>query len=469
MSRKKEITIENLEITDAGAEGICIGRHEGAVVFVPGVVPGDVVEVSARKKHSYYQAKVLRFVSYSPDRVEARCAHFGTCGGCKWQQMPYEKQLYYKQKQVFDHFSRIGKFPFPEIHPILPSPSIYAYRDKIEYTFSSRKWLSKEDLAHADELETRGLGFHLPGMFDKILDISYCHLHSETGNRIRNTVKDYCIAKNLTFWDARLQQGLLRNLILRRSTTGDYMAIAVFKEWNAQTDALLAFMQKEFPEITSLMYVINDKMNDSISDLEVKCYAGKAYMMEQMRNLKFNVSPLAFYQTNPEQALRLYEQVEQLAQIQPHETVYDLYTGTGTIALFVARNAQKAVGIEYVESAVEDARNNAKLNGIGNVEFVAGDMAKIFTDAFIAAHGTPDVVLTDPPRAGMHPQVIGQLLKIMPQRIVYVSCNSATQARDIALLSEKYEVAAVQPVDMFPHTHHVENVSLLLRKTEQAG
>ncbi len=461
MSKRKEITIENLEITDAGAEGVCIGRHEGAVVFVPYVVPGDVVDVTARKKHSYYEARVTRFVSLSPKRVEPECAHFGTCGGCKWQQMDYRWQLHYKQKQVFDHFTRIGKFQFPEISPILAADNIFGYRDKIEYTFSDRKWLSKEDLDKVETLETRGLGFHLNGMFDKVLDINYCHLHSETGNRIRNRVREFGIQNNYAFWNARRQEGLLRNMILRRSTTGDYMAIMVFSEWNSQSRAMMEMLQKEFPEITSLMYVVNSKMNDSISDLEVRLFAGKGHMTERMRDLKFKVSPLAFYQTNPEQALKLYSKAAEFAAIRPDDIVYDLYTGTGTIALFVARNAQKVVGIEYVESAVEDARANAQLNGIGNTEFVAGDMAKILTDEFIASHGKPSVILTDPPRAGMHPKVVEQLLKVAPERIVYVSCNSATQARDIALLAEKYDVAAVQPVDMFPHTHHVENIALL--------
>lgn len=461
MSKRKEITIENLEITDAGAEGVCIGRHEGAVVFVPYVVPGDVVDVTAKKKHSYYEARVTRFASLSPKRTEPRCGHFGTCGGCKWQQMDYQWQLYYKQKQVFDHFTRIGKFPFPEISPILASDNIFGYRDKIEYTFSDRKWLSKEDLEKVETLETRGLGFHLNGMFDKVLDINYCHLHSETGNRIRNRVREFGIQNNYAFWNARRQEGLLRNMILRRSTTGDYMAIMVFSEWNSQSRTMMEMLQKEFPEITSLMYVVNAKMNDSISDLEVRLFAGKGHMTERMGDLQFKVSPLAFYQTNPEQALKLYSKAAEFAAIRPDDIVYDLYTGTGTIALFVARNAQKVVGIEYVESAVEDARANAQLNGIGNTEFVAGDMAKILTDEFIASHGRPSVILTDPPRAGMHPKVVEQLLKVAPERIVYVSCNSATQARDIALLAEKYDVAAVQPVDMFPHTHHVENIALL--------
>ena len=464
MGKKKEILIENLEITDAGAEGNCIGRHDGAVVFVPFVVPGDVVDVLAKKKHSYYEGKVTRMVSCSADRVEPRCSHFGICGGCKWQQMAYERQLFYKQKQVFDHFTRIGKFPFPEISPIIASAEIFRYRNKIEYTFSDRKWLSKADLEKADELETRGLGFHLPSLFDKILNIDHCHLHSEKGNLIRNAIRDYAIGQNLTFWHARKQEGLLRNLILRRSTTGDYMLIMVFSEWNKQSEGVMSFIRDTFPEITSLMYVINQKPNDSISDLETFTYAGKDHMMEQMRDLRFKVSPLAFYQTNAAQALQLYSHAANLAAIQPHECVYDLYTGTGTIALFVARNAKKVIGIEYVLSAVEDAKVNAQINNIDNVEFVAGDMAKIFTDSFIGLHGKPDVIITDPPRAGMHPQVIAQILNIAPHRIVYVSCNSATQARDISLLSESYVVTAVQPVDMFPHTQHVENISLLQRK-----
>ena len=492
MSKRKEIEIKNLEITDAGAEGNCIGRHEGAVVFVPYVVPGDVVDVIAKKKHSYYEGRVTHIVSFSPDRVEALCQHSGICGGCKWQQMKYEKQLYYKQKQVFDHFTRIGKFPFPEIRPIIASTNIFNYRNKIEYTFSDRKWLSKADLEkvksgenadgtadvenktamdniaearNTESIETRGLGFHLPSMFDKILDIEYCHLHSEKGNHIRNAIRDYAIQQNLTFWHARKQEGLLRNLILRRATTGDYMLIMVFSEWNAQSQGLMEFIQTRFPAITSLLYVINNKQNDSISDLEVHLFGGKDHIMEQMRDLQFKVSPLAFYQTNAAQALALYSHAAELANIQPHEAVYDLYTGTGTIALFVARNARKVTGIEYVPSAVEDAKVNARLNNIDNVEFVAGDMAKIFTDNFITSHGKPDVIITDPPRAGMHQQVVNQILKIEPKRIVYVSCNSATQARDIALLTEKYEVSAVQPVDMFPHTQHVENIALLIKRT----
>lgn len=464
MGKRKEITIENLEITDAGAEGNCIGHYEGAVVFVPFVVPGDTVDVIAKKKHSYYEARVIRTNSYSTDRVEPDCKHFGLCGGCKWQQMKYEKQLYYKQKQVSDHFSRIGKFPFPPLQPIIGSEKTFGYRNKIEYTFTDRKWLTSDELNRVDELETKGLGFHLPSMFDKILDIDNCCLHSETGNRIRNSVKNYAIAHNLSFWHARKQEGLLRNLILRRSTTGDYMLIMVFSDWNEQSREMMEYIHQNFPEITALMYVINKKMNDSISDLEVVSYAGKDHMMEKMENLQFKVSPLAFYQTNAAQALQLYKQVRLMANIRQDESVYDLYTGTGTIALFVAKNALKVTGIEYVESAVEDAKVNAKLNNIDNVEFYAGDMAKILTNDFIEKHGKPDVIITDPPRTGMHPQVVSQILEIAPQRIVYVSCNSATQARDIALLSEKYEVGIVQPVDMFPHTQHVENVALLIRK-----
>lgn len=464
MSNKKEIIIKKLEITDAGAEGICIGRYDNTVVFVPYVVPGDVVDVIARKHHSFYRANVERFLSYSKDRIKPKCPHFGECGGCYWQNMIYEKQLYYKQKQVFDHFNRIGKFPFPEISPILASDNIFDYRNKVEYTFSDRKWLKKEELDNVDNLELKGCGFHLPGMFDKVLDIDYCYLHSELGNRIRNTVRKFGIEHNYSFRNARKQEGLLRNMILRRSTQGDYMLIMVFAEWNDKSENMMKFIKDSFPDISSLMYVINDKVNDSISDLKVQLYAGRDYMMEKMRNLQFKVSPLAFYQTNAAQALKLYTKVEELSDIKKDEIIYDLYTGTGTIAMFVSHHAKKTVGIEYIESAVENARENAKINKIDNVEFVAGDISKIFTDDFILKHGSPNVIITDPPRAGMHPGVVAQILKIKAEKIVYVSCNSATQARDISLLSQDYDVKAVQPVDMFPHTQHVENIALLLRK-----
>jgi 23S rRNA (uracil1939-C5)-methyltransferase len=462
--QKQDIIIKDLHIIEAGSEGVCIGKHEDKVVFVPYVVPGDVIDAQViKRKKSYYQAKAIAVHNCSPNRVTPRCEHFGLCGGCKWQNMNYELQLHYKQKQVTDNFQRIGKFSFPEVNPIMPSGLIFGYRNKVEYTFSNRRWLRKEEMPDLDAglIDANGLGFHLPGMFDKILDIHHCDLHNELGNNIRNAIKQYAIAHKLPFWNARSQTGLLRNVIIRTSTHDDIMVILVITVFEAETKALLSFLEKQFPQITSILYVENTKMNDSITDLSPKVYHGNDFLMEQMGDLKFKVAPLAFYQTNASQALKLYEAAIRLADINSTQTVYDLYTGTGTIALFAARHAKKVTGIEYVESAIDSAVENAKQNHIENVCFFAGDMAKILTDEFIALNGIPDVVITDPPRAGMHPKVIEQLLKIMPQRIVYVSCNPATQARDIALLAHKYTVKEVQPVDMFPHTHHVENIALL--------
>ena len=468
--RKKhrpELIIENLEITEAGSEGVSLGKYEDRVVFVPYVVPGDIVDVQVgKRKKSYYQARAINIRRHSPNRVAPKCEHFGICGGCKWQNMNYETQLFYKQKQVVDNFQRIGKFDFPEVNPILASEDIFAYRNKVEYTFSNKRWLQKEEMPDADagNINTNGLGFHLPGMFDKILDIHHCDLHDELGNEIRNAVKEYAIEHKLPFWNARSQEGLLRNLIIRNSVCGDVMVILVFTALNPETKALLSFIREKFPQITSLLYVENTKVNDSIADLQTHIFSGKDFMTEQMNELSFKVAPLAFYQTNAKQALQLYEVTSRMANVQEDQTVYDLYTGTGTIALFVANKAKKVVGIEYVESAIENAKENASLNNITNTDFFTGDMAKIFTDDFIANNGKPDVIITDPPRSGMHPDVVEQILRIFPERIVYVSCNPATQARDVALLIEKYKVVEVQPVDMFPHTHHVENVALLERK-----
>ena len=464
--QKPEIIINDLHIIEAGSEGVCIGKHEDRVVFVPYVVPGDIVDVKVyKKKKSYCHAKVTAIKKQSPNRVMPKCKHFGVCGGCKWQNMDYSTQLHYKRKQVIDNFQRIGKFDFPEVNPILPSDSIFAYRNKVEYTFSNKRWLQEEELpdAEAGRINTNGLGFHLPAMFDKTLDIHHCDLHSELGNEIRNAIKEYAIEHDLPFWNARLQTGLLRNLIIRTSECGDMMVMLVVTSFDAETKGLLSFLLEKFPQITSLLYVENNKKNDSITDLFPKTYSGKDFLQEEMGALKFKVAPLAFYQTNSAQAHKLYKETLRLAAIKDHQTVYDLYTGTGTIALFVAKNAKKVVGIEYVESAIESANENAKLNGISNTYFFAGDMTAMLTDDFIAENGLPDVVITDPPRSGMHPKVIEQLLKVLPQRIVYVSCNPATQARDIALLNSKYTVKEVQPVDMFPHTHHVENIALLIK------
>ena len=462
---REELIIENLEITEAGSEGVSIGKYEDRVVFVPYVVPGDVIDAQVfKRKKSFYQAKAINIRHQSPNRVEPKCQHFGLCGGCKWQNMNYETQLSYKRKQVIDNFQRIGKFDFPEVNPILASEDMFAYRNKIEYTFSNKRWLLKEEMPDADAgiINTKGLGFHLPGMFDKVLDIHHCDLHDELTNQIRNTVREYAIEHKLDFWNARMQEGLLRNIIIRTSVCGDVMVIVVFTALNPETEALLSFMRETFPQITSLLYVINTKMNDTISDLQTIVYDGKDFMTEQMHELTFKVSPLAFYQTNAKQALQLYDAAARLANIDSSHTVYDLYTGTGTIALFVARQAKKVVGMEYVESAIENAKENSRLNNIHNADFYAGDIADILTDEFVAKNGKPDIIITDPPRSGMHPKVIGQILSISPQRIVYVSCNPATQARDIAMLTAKYKVVEVQPVDMFPHTHHVENIALLV-------
>ncbi len=468
--RKKhrpELIIENLEITEAGSEGVSIGKYEDRIVFVPYVVPGDIVDVQVgKRKKSYYQAKAINIRRYSSNRLTPKCSHFGTCGGCKWQNMNYDTQLFYKQKQVVDNFQRIGKFDFPEVNPILASEDIFAYRNKVEYTFSNKRWLQKEEIPNAEAglINTNGLGFHLPGMFDKILDIHHCDLHDELGNQIRDAIKEYAIEHKFPFWNTRSQEGLLRNLIIRNSVCGDVMVILVFTSLNPETETLLSFIHEKFPQITSLLYVINTKMNDSIADLQTHIFKGKHFMMEQMNDLFFKVAPLAFYQTNAKQALKLYEITSRMANVQKNQIVYDLYTGTGTIALFVANNAKKVIGIEYVESAIENAKENASLNNITNTDFFAGDMSKIFTDEFIARNGKPDVIITDPPRSGMHPDVVEQMLKISPESIVYVSCNPATQARDIALLAERYKIVEIQPIDMFPHTHHVENVVLLERK-----
>jgi len=463
--KKEAITIENLPILEAGSEGVCIGKYEERVVFVPYVVPGDVVEVQVfKRKRSYYEGKATALHTASPDRITPKCEHFGLCGGCKWQNMRYETQLFYKRKQVIDNFQRIGKFPFPEVKPILPSDAVFAYRNKVEYTFSNKRWLEKEELDNSEMLNTNGLGFHLPGMFDKILDVQHCYLHEEQGNAIRNAIKQYAIENQLEFWNPRLQTGLLRNLIIRTAVSGDFMLIVVFTALTKQAKELLEFIKKSFPAITSIIYIENAKKNDSITDLPAHTYSGSDFMIEQMNGLQFKVSPLSFYQTNANQALKLYEVTARLAAATKNEIVYDLYTGTGTIALFVASSAKKVVGIEYVESSIENAIENAKLNNIANADFHAGDMANVFTDDFVAKNGQPDVLITDPPRSGMHSKVVEQILKIAPQRIVYVSCNPATQARDIALMADCYAVAEVQPIDMFPHTHHVENVALLVRK-----
>ncbi len=474
MGRKKRPLplIENLEIIDAGAEGKAVGRWNEKVVFVPFAAPGDIVDVQVfKKKRSYYEAKITKIHQASSLRIKPECAHFGLCGGCKWQHLAYEEQLKYKQKQVKDSLDRIAKVSYPEILPIIGSENTFYYRNKLEYTFSNRRWLTDFDPSKEEggPEDTNGLGFHLPGMFDKILDIEECFLQKDPSNKIRLAVKGYAIKNKLSFYNVRNWEGLLRNLLIRTSSTGELMVIVVFREdESSQIEGLMGFLKESFPEITSLMYVINGKRNDTISDLEIHLFDGNPFIMEEMNApvegqdpLRFKIGPISFYQTNSEQAFQLYKTAFEFAEFKGDELVYDLYTGTGTIANFIARFSRKVIGIEYVEEAVKDAFENAKLNGIDNVDFYAGDLAKVLDESFIEKHGKPDLIITDPPRAGMHEKVVRQILAVEPEKIVYVSCNPATQARDIAILNEKYEVKKVQPVDMFPQTHHVENVVLL--------
>ncbi|NDV94728.1 23S rRNA (uracil(1939)-C(5))-methyltransferase RlmD [Dysgonomonas sp. 521] len=468
--KKKELPlIENVEIVDVAAEGKAIAKVNDMVVFIPYVVPGDVVDLQlTRKKNNYAEGKPVRFISYSPNRTEAFCEHFGICGGCKWQILPYAEQLKYKQKQVMDNLVRIGKVDLPDIQPILGSEKTQFYRNKLEYTFSNKKWLTLEQIQSGvsfDSMNMNAVGFHIPGMFDKVLDINKCWLQDDISNRIRNFVRQYCYDKDYTFFDLRNRGGLMRNMIVRTSTTGELMLIAVFyDDEKEQREDLLAAIADEFPQITSLLYIINQKANDTITDQEVLVWKGNDFIYEEMEGLKFKIGPKSFYQTNSEQAYNLYKIARDFAGLTGNEHVYDLYTGTGTIANFVAGKAKKVIGIEYVEDAILDARVNSQINGIGNTLFFAGDMKDILTQDFINEHGRPDVIITDPPRAGMHDDVIKTILFAEPDRIVYVSCNPATQARDLSLLDEKYKVEKVQPVDMFPHTHHVENVVLLVKK-----
>ena len=440
------------------------------VIFVPYVVPGDVVDLQVkRKKNHYAEAVAVKFHEKSPLRTEPFCSHFGVCGGCKWQCLSYEEQLKYKQKQVFDNLTRIGKVELPEFRPILGSEKTRFYRNKLEFTFSNKRWLTEEEVKQDVKYDQmNAVGFHIPGAFDKVLAIDKCWLQDDISNQIRNAVRDYAYAHNFPFFDLRTQEGLLRNIMIRTSSTGELMVVLQCKvtddEGRRKMEEILQFMADSFPQITSLMYVINNKCNDTIGDLDVEVFKGNDHIFEEMEGLRFKVGPKSFYQTNSEQAYNLYKVAREFAGLTGNELVYDLYTGTGTIANFVARQARKVVGIEYVPEAIEDAKGNSALNGIDNTLFYAGDMKDILTNDFIAEHGRPDVIITDPPRAGMHNDVIDVILAAEPKRIVYVSCNPATQARDLQLLDGKYKVTAVQPVDMFPHTHHVENVVQLERR-----
>ncbi|WP_077197261.1 23S rRNA (uracil(1939)-C(5))-methyltransferase RlmD [Prevotella ihumii] len=468
--RKKPLPIlENVEIEAVAAEGKCVAHVNDMVVFVPFVVPGDVVDLQVRKKrNSYCEATVVRFVTYSPKRIKPACEHFGICGGCKWQNLPYEEQLKAKQQQVVDQLTRIGKIALPEITPIMGSQQIFEYRNKLEFGCSNKRWYTKEELEDLPEgvgLGEGAIGFHITGAFDKIYPIQKCVLMDDYCNKVRNAIYSYAVDNGLTFYDIRAQHGLLRDLMIRNSNTGEWMLLVQF-HYDEEGDhqramGLMQYIADQFPEITALLYVDNQKGNDTYNDLDLTVFKGNDHIFELMEDLRYKVGPKSFYQTNTEQAYHLYDVARKFAGLTGEELVYDLYTGTGTIANFVAKKARKVVGIEYVPEAIEDAKVNSEVNNITNTLFYAGDMKDILTDDFVRQHGRPDVIITDPPRAGMHTDVINVILNAHPKRIVYVSCNPATQARDLALLDTAYKVAAVQPVDMFPHTPHVENVVLL--------
>lgn len=465
--RKELPVVENVEITGVAAEGKSIARVDDMVVFIPYGAPGDVVNIKLdKKKRSYAEAHIVDMVKPSPDRVTPACEHFGVCGGCKWQHIPYESQLRYKRDQVVDALTRIAKVEIPEVNPTLGSKETFCYRNKLEYTFSCKCWITFEDLRSGREIADRNaLGFHIPGAFDKVLDIKKCWLQDDLSNRIRLFVRQYALAKGYEFYDIKAQQGLMRTLMVRIASTGEVMLIVVFaRPEQEKIDDLMGAIAAEFPEITSLLYVVNQKVNDTIADQEVITYRGRDYINEEMEGLQFRIGPKSFYQTNSLQAYELYKVARRMACLKPDDLVYDLYTGTGTIANFVARQVKKVVGIEYVPEAIDDAKLNSEVNGIDNTIFFAGDMKEVLTDGFIEEHGRPDVMIIDPPRAGMHEDVVNVILNARPERIVYVSCNPATQARDLALMDSLYRVEEVQPVDMFPHTHHVENVVRMVRR-----
>lgn len=465
--RKELPLLENVEIEAFAAEGKALARVDNLVVFVPFAAPGDMVDIRlSRKRKQYAEGRIVAFKRYSADRVEPFCSHFGVCGGCQWQHLPYSSQLKYKQQQVLDVLQRIAKVELPEARPILGSEKDRFYRNKLEYTFSNKRWRTLEEIQSGEEFKNNeALGFHIPGMFDKVLDIEKCFLQEDFSNRVRLSVKAFCLAHQMDFFDLKLQQGLMRNLIVRTTSTGQKMVIVVFfREETASREALLNHLLNEFPEITSLIYVINNKANDTIFDREIVVYHGSAYIVEEMEGLQFIIGPKSFYQTNSEQAYRLYSLVREFAGLQGNELVYDLYTGTGTIANFLARQCRKVIGIEYIPEAIEDARANAELNGIKNTTFFAADVKDLLNNDFTAEQGRPDVLITDPPRAGMHGDVVKTILSAAPERVVYVSCNPSTQARDLSLMDNLYQVEALQAVDMFPHTRHVENVVLLKRR-----
>ncbi|WP_339665148.1 23S rRNA (uracil(1939)-C(5))-methyltransferase RlmD [Maribacter arcticus] len=464
---KREI-FENVTVVDAAAKGKTIGKApDGRVIFLTNTVPGDVVDVQTTKKRkAYFEGKAIKFHSFSDKRVEPVCLHFGVCGGCKWQDMGYEHQLFYKQKEVENNLRRIGHLDLPELTPILGSKEQYFYRNKMEFSFSDSRWLTLDEIQSDNQIEDKNaLGFHIPGMWDKILDIKKCHLQKDPSNAIRLETKKFAVKNGLTFFNPRNQYGMLRTLMIRTSSNGEIMVLVQFFENDKEKrELLLNHLSITFPEITSLLYVINPKQNDTIYDQEIICFAGRDHIFEEMEGLKFKINAKSFYQTNSEQAYELYKITRNFANLKGNELVYDLYTGTGTIAQFVSKKAKKVVGIESVPEAILDAKENALRNEIDNVDFFVGDMKNVFNEQFIAQNGVPDVIITDPPRDGMHKDVVQQILNIAPNKVVYVSCNSATQARDLEMMKDMYVITKVQPVDMFPQTHHVENVVLLEKK-----
>lgn len=466
--RNKKQQFNNIEVIDAGAKGKTIAKApDGKVIFIPNAVPGDVIDVQTfKKRKAYYEGKAIAFHTLSEKRTDAKCEHFGTCGGCKWQHMGYEHQLFYKEKEVVNNLQRLGHIELPEVTPILGSEKQYFYRNKMEFSFSDSRWLTYEEVASENDLGDRNaLGFHIPGMWDKILDIKKCWLQEDPSNAIRNEIKTFAIKNNLEFFNTRNQTGLLRTLMLRTTSIGELMVLVqFFKNDSAKRELLLEHLKTTFPKITSLQYVVNEKGNDTIYDQDVICYYGRDHIFEEMEGLRFKINAKSFYQTNSEQAYELYKIARNFAGLTGNELVYDLYTGTGTIAQFVAKQAKKVIGVEAVPDAITAAKENAQLNKINNVDFYVGDMKTVFNNTFIATHGQPDVIITDPPRDGMHKDVVQQILNIAPSKIVYVSCNSATQARDLALMDTVYKVTKTQAVDMFPQTHHVENVVLLEKR-----
>lgn len=467
-NNKKNLVLENIKLVSAGAKGVAIGRtEEGKAVMVSGAIPGDVVNVRVKKaKSKYYEGEALEVVEKSPFRVEAKCIHFGVCGGCKWQNMSYEKQLEFKQEEVYNNIKRIGGIENFETVPILGSEEQYFYRNKMEFSFSNSRWLTQYEISSEENFGNRdALGFHIPGMWSKILDLKECYLQEEPSNSIRLAVKKYAVENGLDFFDVRNHDGFLRTLMMRQNSKGEWMVLfQLYREEKENREKLFAYLLENFPQIKTLVYAINPKPNDSIYDLDIQTYFGEGYLMEEMDGLQFKIGPKSFFQTNYKQALELYRKTLEFADLKGDEVVYDLYTGTGTIAQYVARNAKQVIGIESVQEAIDAAIAHAELNGLTNTTFYCGDMKDVFTEEFLANHPKADVLITDPPRDGMHQKVVEQILKLAPQKVVYVSCNSATQARDLALMKEHYDVVKILPVDMFPQTHHVENIALLIKK-----